>query len=203
MAKPVRLACGLNGLRSRYWTFNTTSGDPGLYIGREDLAGMAHLSLHADRDWHLTANGRDFRLPIARRILSTGVRHAVRVLIFPSACQLSEPMGKAEVLELDPSDEGVALAIDLFLLDQGGHVVGQAGGEWLPRWELAMPGGFAAQILPRAVRSQAFEISIDAPTEAITGIADGLEQQLLDHMLVLGPDDGPVTIVDAAVHPTR
>jgi hypothetical protein len=71
----------------------------------------------------------------------------------------------------------------------------------LGEWTIEMANRVRAYVFACRRRFESFDLEIDAPAEALHDLRKSLSEGRADHLMVFGPDEGPLTIVDAALHP--
>jgi hypothetical protein len=201
--KELRIAAALPAGRSRSWKVKRSRGRRDLIVSREGAGEYAHVSLHGLEDWHIALEGRTGRdryrdLPVAPEVCP-GIRHAVAVIIGKSASVADgPPPPNVQMIEPGPEPDS-CVVMDVFLADPEAVTINPAGG--LGEWTIEMANRARAYVFACRRRFESFDLEIDAPTEALHDLRKSLSEGSVDHLMVFGPNERPLTIVDAALNP--
>jgi hypothetical protein len=195
----------VDGQRSYTWRVRSGAKKPELFVERENLPPVVHLSLHASGQWHMKVRRRKVHEWARPAEITPGYTRALAIVqpVAVAMFALPAPAG-ARILELPADAEPTEF--DLWIEQPGANLQGWPGKnadatQFVGRIPLAGGAGTCC-VVSRQVTLTPGSATLEAPTEAqLTWMNDSAAQGRLYGTLIGDLADGTVVLLDGRYAP--
>jgi hypothetical protein len=96
----LRFGIEVAGQRTYTWRVRSAANSPQLYVERENLAGVTHISLHTSGRWHIKVHDRKIHQWIRPAEMTPGYTRALVIMQPVAVATISLPLPDAQFLNI-------------------------------------------------------------------------------------------------------
>jgi hypothetical protein len=204
----LRFGIEVDGRRSYTWRVRSGAQHPELFVERENLAAVTHLSLDASGKWHIKAHNRKVYKWVRPAEFTPGYTHALAIVqpVVVATITLPAPTDAQVLKLLKLPDDTEPMHFDLWIERPGANLQswpGQRamGTALVGRIPLADGAGFCC-VVSRQGPIAPGSITLPKPSEEeIARMLDAAAENRLDGTMVGGLHDGTVVLMDGRFDP--